>query len=112
MAQVINLPTPRGHSGAPTVEPLDSAGTPLDPGPINERVDRSALAVDEAAASTEDLIRLARGLRADLMAGHDPDMQVALLAMTTRLAGIANVLGETHTELDEISNETNGGGAA
>ncbi|OLL74346.1 hypothetical protein Ae168Ps1_2734 [Pseudonocardia sp. Ae168_Ps1] len=112
MGQVIKLPRPRGEGEEAGTTELGPTGVPVSVGSPGERLERSAGAVDECAAVAEDLIREARRLRAELMAGEEPDMQVALIAMTTHLAGIANALGETHTELDEITNETTGGGAA
>ncbi|WP_226360980.1 hypothetical protein [Pseudonocardia sp. ICBG1142] len=110
MAQVIALPVARVPE--PDPEQVDNTGVSAEPGSVSERAERAARAVDECAGEVEDLLRVARELRAEWLAGREPDMQVALLAVTTRLAAIANVLGETHADLDEISNETTGGGAA
>lgn len=53
-----------------------------------------------------------RDIRRDLMGRRALDLPVALLGMTTRLAGIASVLGETNADLDEVANDTTGGDAA
>lgn len=109
MTNVISLPVPALSEPEPGP---GSDGTPITADDFAVRLERAARAVDECAALSEDLIRVLRGLRADLMAGREPDIQVVALSLITHLAGSASALGETHVELDEMTNQINGGGVA
>lgn len=112
MADVIRLPLARTATPSWGGEEVDASGTPVESGTTSERVHRAARAVDECAAEAEDLIGVLRDIRRDLMGRRALDLPVALLGMTTRLAGIASVLGETNADLDEVANDTTGGDAA